>query len=137
MKKLFLLLVIIAGIGLSWTFIMKKEVESRYSLTALQRIADGANKNLPVMIDKLTRLEKVSASDNVLEKHYTFTESEISDLDLVNVKSQLSKILVEQSCANAQSTTLYKNGVSEWFTYQDRNGENIVTIKIGLNDCKL
>jgi hypothetical protein len=135
-KKLVVVFLLVVGAGLAWTFAMKKDVESRYDLALLQDIANGANKTLPVMVDEITRLEKVSASDDLLEKHYTLVNTNVSNLNVADINNQLSKILTELSCGNAQSIKLYKNGVSEWFSYKDGNGNHITTVKINASNCQ-
>lgn len=133
MKKLLLVLVVVAAAGLGWTYKMKSD--SRYSLDDLNRIASGANKSLPMMVDAATRLDRVVAHEGVLEKQYTLVANRRSELDVSNLEKQMSEALVSQSCANEQSRKLYKAGVSEWFTYLDMNGEAIATVKIGQENC--
>jgi hypothetical protein len=133
MKKLLLVLVVVAGAGLAWTYKMKSD--SAYSLDDLNGIATGANKSLPAMMDEATRLDRVVAQEGVLEKQYTLVSTRRADIDTASFEKQMSESLVAQSCANEQSRKLYKAGVSEWFTYVDMNGETIATFKIGKADC--
>lgn len=133
MKKLLLVLVVIVAAGLAWTYKMKSD--SRYSLDDLNGIASGANKSLPMMVDSATRLERMVAHEGVLEKQFTLVANRRAEIDVASFEKQVSESLVAQSCANKQSVTLYKAGVSEWFTYQDMNGEAIATVKIGQENC--
>jgi hypothetical protein len=133
MKKLLLVLVVVAGVGLAWTYKMKSD--TRYSLAKLNDIASGANKSLPTMMDAATRLERVVAHEGALEKQYTMVANRRSEIDIPSFEKQMSAALVAESCANKQSLSLYKAGVSEWFTYLDMNGEPIATVKIGKENC--
>lgn len=136
MKKILLpLLVLVVGAGLAWTFYMKKEVSERYSLSELQSIADGASKTLPIMVDEITSFERVTADEKLLEKHYKLVSIEKSGLDLERFKDQMTRALIDQSCANTQSLNLFSSGVKEWSTYYDKNNEHILTVKIGSEDC--
>jgi len=133
MKKLLLVLVVVAAAGFAWTYKMKSD--SRYSLADLNGIASGANKSLPVMVDAATRLERVVAHESALEKEYTLIANRRSEVDVSSFETKMSEALVAQSCSNEQSLKLYKAGVSEWFTYLDMNGEAITTVKIGQENC--
>lgn len=115
---------------------MKMEVDSRYNLKSLEKIAYDANKHLPTMVDEATRLEKVVAQEKVLEKQYTLVNSGINQIDVLKFEQNISKILKEQSCVNEQSITLYNNNVTEWFTYFDKNGALIATIKVNNSSCQ-
>jgi len=133
MKKLLLVLVIVAGAGLAWTYKMKSD--AGYSLAELNDIASGANKSLPAMVDAATRLDRVIAHEGVLEKQYTLVASRLPEIDTAGFETQMSAALIAESCANKQSRTLYKAGVSEWFSYQDMNGQPVATVKIGQENC--
>ena len=137
MKKILVFVfLIVLGAGLAWTYYMKKQVDSRYSLKSLQEIAKGANATLPVLVDAQTRLDKVSASEKVLEKHYTLIGVQESAVNKVTFMEAMTKALREQSCVNSQSKDLYQHGVSEWFSYSDENHNLLATIKINLSSCQ-
>lgn len=133
MKKLLLVLVVVAAAGLGWTYKMKSD--SRYSLADLNEIASGANKSLPVNVDAATRLDRVVAHEGVLEKQYTLVANRRSEVDVADFEKKMSEALIAESCANEQSRKLYKAGVSEWFTYLDMTGESIANVKIGQANC--
>ena len=135
-KKLVVVFLIVLGGGLAWTYYMKKQVDSRYSLKSLQEIAKGADASLPILVDATTRLDKVTASEKVLEKHYTLIGVQESTVDKTAFKEAMSKPLREQSCANSQSKILYQNGVSEWYTYYDENHNLLATVKVNLASCQ-
>ena len=136
MKKILGLLVIVAVAGLAWTLFMKKEVQGRYSLSELQDIAEGANEQLPVMVDEMTKFEKVTASDKTLEKHYKLVSLRKEDLDMGAFKVQMEKSIVSQSCNNQQSKNLFSSGVSEWSTYYDSDGDHLLTVKVSSGQCE-
>lgn len=133
MKKKLFILGIVAGTALAWTYKMK--LETKYSIKELNAIALEANKTLPTMVDSMTRLERVKAHKDTLEKQYSLTTIRLADLDVTAFNKQMSGLLIGQSCANEQSRALYKAGVSEWFTYADMNGDEIATIKIDQSNC--
>lgn len=136
MKKVLLpLLVLVIGAGTAWTFYMEKEVAERYNLSELQGIAEGASKNLPVMVDEITSFEKVTADEKLLQKHFKLVSIEKSGLDLEKFKDQMTRLLIAQSCVNSVSLNLFASGVSEWSTYYDKNDEHILTVKINSKDC--
>ena len=137
MKKFLLpLLILVVGVGLARTYYMKKEVAERYTLSELQGIAEGASKNLPMMVDEITSFERVTAAEKLLEKRYKLISVEKSGLDIANFRDQMTTILVDQSCKNSQSLNLFNSGVSEWSSYYDKNDELIVTVKISSESCK-
>jgi hypothetical protein len=108
---------------------------AQYSLKDLQGIAAGANKTLPVMVDAETRLDAVVASEGRLEKRYTLVSSQTSDALVQSLKTKLFPMLKAESCKNSQSLGLYRSGVSEAFTYSDKNGKLIATYIIGKSSC--
>lgn len=136
MKKILLpLLVVIVGVGLFKTYSMNSDVSERYNLSELQSIASSANQNLPAKVDEVTILKRVTASEKILEKHYQMISIRKSDLDIQAFSKQMEKILIDQSCKNNQSINLFSSGVSEWFTYNDKNDKHILTIKVSAKNC--
>jgi hypothetical protein len=87
-------------------------------------------------VDAGTRLEKITASEGVLEKHYTLIGVHESTIDKVAFQEAMTKALREQVCVNSISQKLYKNGVSEWFSYSDEDNQLLVTVKLNLASCQ-
>lgn len=129
------LLAIVAIAGLARFFYMKGALAARYSLSDLHDMAEEANKTLPVMVDPQTRLDKVVASDHLLEKQYTLISAQTSSELTDKLTTTLFPILKAQSCQNKQSMNFYQSGVSEAFTYIDMNGKPIATLTVNKSSC--
>ncbi len=137
MKKiLFGFLVVVLVVGFGRVYYMKSQLASRYSLQDLQKIATGANKTLPVMIDQQTKLNEVVAADRLLEKRYTVVGAAASEALRNEIENKLFPLLKTQSCQNKQSMNFYNSGVAEAFTYSDMNGKHIATLRIDKSSCK-
>lgn len=135
-KILIGLAVVVAAAGVGRVLYMKAEIARRYSPEALQQTAVESNKELPVMVDHLTRLDAVVATGSTLEKRYTLVTAQVSEPLRAEVTTKLFPVLKAQSCQNEQSKDLYQHGVSEAFTYSDMNGNPIASITFDQNSCK-
>lgn len=135
-KVLIGIAVIAAAAGLGRVQYMKAEIAKRYSPESLQQIAVESNKDLPVMVDQLTRLDAVVATEHTLEKRYTLVTAQISEPLRAEVTTKLFPALKAQSCQNEQSKDLYQHGVSEAFTYSDMNGKPIASVTFNKDSCK-
>jgi hypothetical protein len=136
MKKILIgLLAIVAIVGLARFYYMKGVLAARYSLSDLQGMAAEANKTLPILVDAETRLDKVVASEHLLEKRYTLISAQASNELTDKLTSKLFPILKTQSCQNKQSMNFYQSGVSEAFTYSDMNGKPIATLTVNKSSC--
>ncbi|SFF51219.1 hypothetical protein SAMN05518865_10168 [Duganella sp. CF458] len=127
--------VVVAAAGLGYVQYMKGEVAARYSPDALKQIAAESNKELPVMVDHLTRLDAVMATERTLEKRYTLVTAQASESLQAELTTKLFPVIKEQSCQNQQSKELYQHGVSEAFTYSDMNEKPVASITLNKNSC--
>ncbi|MGW8394171.1 hypothetical protein [Pseudoduganella sp. HUAS MS19] len=128
--------IVVAAAGLGSVQYMKAEIAERYSPEALSKIAAQSSKELPVMVDHLTRLDAVVATEHTLEKRYTLVSAQVSEPLRAEVATKLFPVLKAQSCQNEQSKDLYQHGVSEAFTYSDMNGKPVASITFNENSCK-
>jgi len=135
MKKISLL-IIVALLGLGWTFYMKYETAHRYDLSHLQSLADSTNQTLPKLLDSNTQLDTITVSEKRIEQHHTLILVEKIDIDLASFKIKAQEIIEENACSNPHAITLFENGVEQWFTYQDKNNQPVISFKIDLsNKC--
>ena len=136
MKKILVAVLLIVGaFGFYRVYVMKTAIAARYPLSELKAIAIEANKNLPVMVDQLTRLDSVVAHEGILEKRYSLVSTKLSDVNVGEFTAKISPILISESCRNKLSLNLYASGISESFTYSDMEGQKISTITINKKSC--
>ena len=136
MKKILVAVLLIVGaFGFYRVYVMKTAIAVRYPLSELKAIAIEANKNLPVMVDQLTRLDSVVAHEGILEKRYSLVSTRLSDVNVGEFTAKISPILISESCRNKQSLNLYASGISESLTYSDMEGQKISTITINKKSC--
>lgn len=102
---------------------------------ALQSEISLSNKNLPFMVDEQTRLDKMSLNNHNIHYHYTILDLEKSEIDQNFFKVNMHKILAENSCGDAESLELLKEGRKLIFNYNDKNDAFVTDITVENYDC--
>ena len=92
----------------------------------LKKAAEEMNKNLPVQVDSITRLDKTEAFEGgKIQYNYTLTGIAKGD-STINIE-ETKKLLVEQSeatlFADPKMESFRKNKVEMKYVYKDKNGQ--------------
>lgn len=100
----------------------------------LEALRSGLNKDLPKMVDSITRLDEIDLSD----KGYTYFETitirvEDKDAMLALVKPSIAKGL----CKDAKVLNLLKDGIIYRYVYTGKNGQSLGDIIITKTDCQI
>ena len=102
----------------------------------LQKYADVANIDLPIMADKETRLEKVNALGDKMQFNYTLVnlskDDELTKLLTNNIKANLVYIY----CNSEDMNPFVKFNVPVIFSFKDKNGVTVAKETVSSNDCK-
>jgi hypothetical protein len=120
----------------------KKDFEERYKEVnnskseaetvefGLDQFVKLANKNLPKMVDGITRLESVAIEngDRIVESYTitTLTKNELKILE--EITSEFSKKIKSDFRLNPKTKILRDNNVTWVWNYYDKNGEFIFTV---------
>lgn len=111
---------------------LETELENKILQTAKQ-----INSQLPIMVDKETRLDTVMATGKQFHYKYTMvnvTEKEINKKDFLRyAKSHL----IKNQCGNNDIKKMLKAGVSYNYVYQDKKGNLIGSVVMKKESCGL
>lgn len=108
--------------------------------TEIRDIANNANRNLPTMVDSETRLESVSPeSGKIYQYNYTLINVEKGNFNATNFSErQKSKILSGINKLKNRSGFKFfvENNVTFSYSYNDKNGKNLLKILISPSEYK-
>lgn len=132
MKKIYLTTIIL--------FLTLSSCTQKSYDTEINEIVDGTNKNLPTMVDSETRFESVSAeSGKVYKYHYTLINAEKRNFDVANF-SEKQKQTILSGINDLKNKSGFKffieNNVTFAYSYDDKNGENLLNILISPSDYR-
>lgn len=124
-------MVIMVGVGDAKQSSMAKYVET------LPSIANEMNKNLPMMIDKETRLDSVGAYDATLIFVYTLINKRAEEVTQ-DLKNFLYTQAINGYCTTMGEAKIYRdNNISLKIHYRDINGKFITDVTINASNCSL
>jgi len=103
---------------------------SRENLTTA---ANDLNKNLPMMVDKITEAFVVTPRDHELEFSYRVVTLQASEIDLNTngVKSDR----INYTCSTPTIRPLIDRGISMRYSYYDKNRIFIFSTLVNKSDC--
>ena len=103
---------------------------------AIVKLASEMNKQLPMTIDRDTRLDNISPGvGRQFTYNYTFVNSRSQDFDRSGWYKEASPVLRKRICTNADMDVFFKNGVSVSYSYQGKDGGHVGKVTISPNDC--
>ncbi len=116
-----------------------KSVSKAFSIEKhLMNEVNEANKSLPVMIDKDTRMDSTLSKGKNLYYVYTMINLNSSDVSISRLNSFLvmkKKQIIKFSCSEKNTLFLLNYGAVVHYLYNWKNGEHMRTIRISKNDC--
>ena len=103
---------------------------------ALIKVSALMNKKMPVIIDKDTRLDKVSAEPGQhLKYHYTLVGVRNGDVNIVEFSKAIKPQLKSRLCENIEMQKFLKSGVSISYLYRGNDGRAIGGAEFSPSDC--
>lgn len=135
MKKRILTQLSLVGFVLmmSLTFIQcnskDKEVEK-----ALQVVVDAMNKQCPIQVDAITRLDKCEAKGKELTYFYTITDD--SAFDVKTFEEIGVPAIKETLKTNPQMDTFRQFDVTMIYVYNNKDGKELYKLKLNPSDIK-
>jgi len=101
----------------------------------LNEIASSFNKQLPMNVDKETRIDAVLGTKKNIFYNYTLVNYKQSDINAKELKSSLINKIKNNVCTNPKLKIFSKNGVNMNYIYYGKNGKYITEITIKPEDC--
>jgi hypothetical protein len=101
----------------------------------LNQAAESQNRNVPRMIDKTTRLTKVSAEKSQLTYHYVLIDRKASEMNPALFERLQREQLVKATCEHADVKSLFERDVTLVFSYSGNDQEPIASIVVTPKDC--
>jgi hypothetical protein len=113
----------------------KSDVKSAL-VQGFRESADELNQSLPSMIDKETRLDRVTVgSDAVLTYHYTFPNYEAEKLSSDWIRTELRPGVVRRVCNNEDMKPSLQYGGIYSYSYSGRDQKLIGSFQVSRGDC--
>jgi hypothetical protein len=102
----------------------------------LQQLSLELNKKMPISVDAVTRLDRVSAEPGRLfTYHYTVVPASDASTMRVDFSREIKPQLKSQMCSNPDTQKFLKNGVTVVYEYQDASGHELGDARFTPSDC--
>jgi len=101
----------------------------------LSEVASSLNKQLPMMIDKETRLDSVYGTKKNLVFKYTLVNISYGDYTKKQIKDALYDNIKNSVCTNPKTVIFPKNGININYDYYSKRGKFMAEITISPKDC--
>jgi cell division protein FtsB len=101
----------------------------------IKRDISMLNKNLPKMIDKDTRLDKVILIDKDISFNYTMVNLLAADLDIPKLESIMAPNIKLEQCQNDGLKPILDEGRKLIYVYVDKEANAITKIIVSKEDC--
>jgi len=99
----------------------------------LTAAANDLNKNLPMMVDKITEAFVVTPRDHELEFSYRVVTLQASEID-INTNG-IKSDRINYTCSTPTIRPLIDRGISIRYSYYDKNRQYIFSTLVKKSDC--
>jgi hypothetical protein len=131
MKKIFLILLLSIVLSGKESY----ERETFQSAIFLSEIASSINKQLPMMVDKETRLDVVMGMKQNITYKYTLVNTNQNDFTSEEIENLLKQTIKNSVCTNPKVRIFPENGVSMNYSYYSKDGKFMAEFTIFPKDC--
>jgi hypothetical protein len=114
--------------------VLSKAQQSAYEDVLIEN-SKKLNKNLPLMADADTRLDATLAIGMQFHFKYTMVNTAVKDIDVAVFRKKMEENLIRTQRADKGALLMLKAGVEYVFTYGDKNGDLIASIKLNKKIC--
>lgn len=101
----------------------------------LQTSVKMINKQLPIMVDSDTKLEKTSSEGNTLIYHYVLVNYLSTELDPLALEQNLRPMVTQQTCTMPNLKPVVDQGGSISYRYTGKDQKQIIAIDIDKSSC--
>ncbi len=129
--------IVAAVIGATVGFLVVSHGLHHSTQELLENAAADMNKKLPMMVDSVTRLDKVEAGPDgskTLIYNYTLPEMTKSNMDVPTLEKVLRPQVIENYKTRAEMRGLRDANVQLDYRYKDKNGDAVFEMDISPKD---
>jgi hypothetical protein len=102
----------------------------------LQNAAEHANRDLPKMVDDVTRLDRVAAEPGKRMVFFnTLTSYRTPEVDLARFYSEFAPRIRSSACGNVDTRRMLDGGVTMEWTYKGSDRGHIGSVRATIKDC--
>lgn len=101
----------------------------------LQATVKVIGKQLPVMLDSDTKLEKISSEGKVLTYQYELVNYASTGLDAIALMKSLKPMVTKQTCTVANMKTILDQGGTVSYVYLGNDKKQVIEINISKQSC--
>ncbi|ABI81966.2 hypothetical protein Pcar_3350 [Syntrophotalea carbinolica DSM 2380] len=131
----FVLVLLLFVASLSAVFSRSKTKPTEQIVPILTKIARDMNQYCPTMLSESLRSDKVESQGNNLILHYSLVESDLGEINSIDLISDIEKDMVPTICKmDVWRKVLLKGAVFKAY-YYDKHGKNIGNIDISYEKC--
>ena len=105
------------------------------SNSSLRKIANKLNKDLPKMLDDITRLDKVTSDNNILTYQYSIVHYDTKYMN-ENTLNNIKKSVIKSSCEGSNNDIYLKNGVIFKYVYLGNLEKELITVVVTKDNCR-
>lgn len=121
--------------------VTKKSLGNKQSSPAevdavVQRTVAELNAKGPVMLDEITRLDRVIGGPGLrFDYHHTLVKHRARDLDPARTDSALRSTIVPNVCGSKEMVATLKRDAIYVYHYRDSEGVHVTSIAVNRRDC--
>jgi len=102
----------------------------------LAKQADKINRNLPMMVDSVTKMLDIHGINNTVTTDYKLVNVLAKQVDTTQFNRVMKKKLLNNHCTRPETKILRDNNVTMRYNYRDKEGKFITLITIKANECE-
>lgn len=102
----------------------------------LKRVAEEANKFLPMTLDSETRLDSTIGFNNTFTYIYTLTNYTYDDIDASALEESLAQKVLNNYCTSSEMKQFLDHGITVNFRYLGKAGKQILNLSHKPSDCE-
>lgn len=128
--------VIVREVGTHAVQNINKENNEKEINKAILDASAEINKNLPLMVDKETRLDATVALGKSLTYSFTLINAKVSEIDQSKFKEIIQGEITKKVCTSPDMKVFVENNVDVIYSYHDSDGLQIASVKVQSPQCK-
>ena len=118
-------------------FMAGKEVSSVELMLIIPEVVDATNKELPMMVDDITRFDWVDIRGGKAIHRYTVLDWDAVDTDTQSFRDLMHNKLMDTVCNDKWSWLLLKNDFTLQYSWYMENDSHIADVAFQKSDCQL
>ncbi|MEM7281745.1 MAG: hypothetical protein AAF438_08975 [Pseudomonadota bacterium] len=99
------------------------------------RAANEINRNLPMMLDRDTRLDTTVGTSQYFGYYFTMLNISKDDLSIAEFEDLMYTSIANDICKKKIFQDFRENGINVRFTYRDMDGLEITTLEVDAATC--